>query len=319
MAAVFGLSELKSKLGDWRGGRKLDQIEDVDDADATVGNLRIIAGRAEPLDLSLLLENLVIPRLIADQGNRAAWAGAADATWRAPVAVELSGRRVISDNDVAVFSRLSVDKEAHVLLAFVEECLAAGSSVETIFVELLAPAARRLGDYWDDDSEDFVGVTMGLWRIQEVLRVLTIRIPPISRPGHGLRSALFSPMPGEQHSFGTLMVAECFQRAGWETDVLIEPTQSELTGKFATRHYDLIGLTVSNDCSTATLSSLVTTIKAVSSNPHVRVLLGGRVINEHPDLVASCGADATAADALSAVAVADQLVPVNAISFENLS
>ena len=311
MATVFGLSELKSRLGDWRGSKKIDQIQGVHDADAPVGNLRIVSSRAEQYDLSLLLENLVIPRLIADRRDRASWTENA--------VVEPTGRRIISVHDVENFSRLSVDEEAHVLLSFVDECLATGSSVETIFVDLLAPAARRLGEYWDADSEDFVGVTMGLWRIQEVLRVLTMRIPPVAGPGHGQRAALFSPMPGEQHSFGTLMIAECFQRAGWETDVLIEPTQSDLTGKFATRHYDLIGLTVSNDCSTSALSSLVSTIKAVSSNPHVRVLLGGRVINEHPELVTSCGADATAADALSAVAVADQLVPISAISFENLS
>jgi MerR family transcriptional regulator, light-induced transcriptional regulator len=204
------------------------------------------------------------------------------------------------------------------LLDFVDHCLDTGSSVETIYVDLLAPAARRLGEYWEDDSEDFVGVTMGLWRIQEILRELTLRIPPKSKPGHGLRSALFSSMPGEQHSFGTLMVAECFQRAGWDTDVLIEPSQSELNEKYASRHYDLIGLTVSCDCSTATLNSLVKTIKSVSKNPLIRIMLGGRVINEQPELVEKCGADATAIDALSAVAMGDNLVPVKSECLENL-
>jgi methanogenic corrinoid protein MtbC1 len=204
------------------------------------------------------------------------------------------------------------------LLDFVDHCLETGSSVETVYVELLAPAARRLGEYWEEDSEDFVGVTMGLWRIQEILRELTLRIPPKSRPGHGKRSALFSPMPGEQHSFGTLMVAECFQRAGWDIDILIEPTQSELTAKFAKRHYDLIGLTVSNDCSKGALGSTVKTIKAVSSNPHIKVMMGGRVINDHPGLVDECGADATAIDAVAAVTLGDELVPVNLECFENL-
>ena len=319
MAAVFGLTELKSRLGDWRESRKIDQIQDIDDADTVIHNIRIVADPAEQYDLSILLENLVIPRLIAGRGDSVV---ASSAFGPASIEAYVEGGshgRVITERDVEVFSHLSVEEEAHTLLAFVDECLATGSSVETIFVELLAPAARRLGEYWDADSEDFVGVTMGLWRIQEVLRVLTTRIPPVARPGNGQRSALFSPMPGEQHSFGTLMVAECFQRAGWETDVLIEPTQSELTGKFATRHYDLIGLTVSNDCSTGALHGLISTIKAVSSNPYVKVLLGGRVINEQPDLVTRSGADATAIDALSAVALADQMVPLSAVSFENLS
>jgi len=315
MATVFGLSGLKSKLDDWRGNRKNAEVPELADASAVTNNIRLVASRAEHSELSLLLENLVIPKLIADRNQGGAIADPVES----PSVAAYSTNQKIAATDVEAFTLMSLHEDAHVLLSFVDDCLASGNSVETVFVELLAPAARRLGEYWTADSEDFVGVTMGLWRIQEVLRELTLRIPPAARPGNGQRSALFSPMPGEQHSFGTLMVAECFQRAGWDTDVLIEPTRSELTGKFAKRHYDLIGLTVSNDCSTSALSSLVTTIKAVSSNPQIKVLLGGRVINEQPELVRECGADATAHDAVSAVEVANDMVPLNMPCFENLT
>jgi MerR family transcriptional regulator, light-induced transcriptional regulator len=315
MATVFGISGLKSKLDDWRWNRKNSKAEDLESAKSQETSFRLAHGSGEDFDLSLLLENLVIPKLIADRdirSDRVEFQRLFDAP-------QLPSRRAISDVDVENFARLSVSEDAHALLDFIEQQLANGSSVETLYVELLAPAARRLGEYWTEDSQDFVGVTMGLWRIQEILRELTTRIPPKSRPGQGQRSALFSAMPGDSHSFGTLMVAECFQRAGWDTDVLIEPTQSELVGKFAKHHYDLIGLTISCDCSRATLSSLVSAIKAVSSNPHIRIMVGGPVINEQPELVAECGADATAIDALSAVALADRLVPVKVECFDNLT
>lgn len=315
MATAFGISGLKSKLDDWRGVRKIQGPQDLASADSKAKIFDVIDTADENYDLSRLLENLVIPKLIA---NREELNNSLGLTL-VPLSDNIACKRAITDIDVEEFTRLSVSGEAHVLLDFVDNCLATGSSVETIYVELLAPAARRLGEYWEEDSEDFVGVTMGLWRIQEILRELTLRIPPKSRPGHGQRSALFSGMPGEQHSFGTLMVSECFQRAGWDTDVLIEPTQSELNGKLAKRHYDLVGLTVSRDCTTASLSSLVTTIKAVSNNPNIRVLIGGRVVNEQPDLVDECGADATAIDAPSAVALADRLVPLKIECFENLT
>lgn len=315
MATVFGISGLKSKLDDWRGGRKTIQPQSLAVAESGMNPFTIVEPADEDYDLSLLLENLVIPKLIADRDKRENWLHLPGLSQ----AGKATRQAAITPADVEEFTRLSVSGEAHALLDFVDHCLATGSSVETIYVELLAPAARKLGEYWEEDSEDFVGVTMGLWRIQEILRELTLRIPPKSRPGHGQRSALFSMMPGEQHSFGTLMVAECFQRAGWDTDVIIEPTQSELTGKFANRHYDLIGLTVSCDCSTAALGSMVKTIKAVSSNPHIRIMLGGRVINEQPVLVDECGADATAIDATSAVALADNLVPVKLECFEHLT
>ena len=224
----------------------------------------------------------------------------------------------ICDADVEIFANLSLTGEAHTLYEILDVYLAKGVPVESIYVQLLAPAARRLGTYWEDDTLDFVAVTMGLWRIQEVLRELTVRVPPKSRQTYGHRSALFAPMPGEQHSLGTLMVSECFQRAGWETEVLIEPTQSEFTSKFANCHFDLIGLTVSCDASTAALSNLVKTIKVVSCNPRIRIMLGGAAINNRPELVADSGADGTALDAVQAVVVADSLVPQKLERYDTL-
>lgn len=314
MATVFGISGLKSKLEDWRGYKKNILPQKLVVAEPVTTNLHVVGHSDSGYDLSILLENLVIPKLIADRNKGDNWLHMPGLS----KAEQEPRRRTITQSDVEEFTQLSICGEAHALLDFVDYCLETGSSVETVYVELLAPAARRLGEYWEEDSEDFVGVTMGLWRIQEILRELTLRIPPKSRPGHGKRSALFSPMPGEQHSFGTLMVAECFQRAGWDIDILIEPTQSELTAKFANRHYDLIGLTVSNDCSKGALRSTVKTIRAVSSNPQIKVMMGGRVINEHPSLVTECGADATAFDAVAAVALGDDLVPVNLECFDNL-
>ena len=314
MATVFGISGIKSRLDEWRGSRKNIATLNSAREDIETTALEAVRRSDEDYDLSFLLENLVIPKLIADRDKRDEWLDPA-ALFKQD---DILRRRAITPTDVEEFTQLSLSSDAHILLYFVDHLLGAGSSVETLYVELLAPAARRLGEYWDEDSADFVDVTMGLWRIQEILRELALRIPPQPRPGHGQRSALFSPMPSEQHSFGTLMIAECFQRAGWDTDALIEPTQSELIGKCAKMHYDLIGLTVSCDCSTASLVNLVKTIRAVSCNPKVRIVVGGRVINDRPDLVAKCGADATAVDATSAVVLADRLVPIKVRCFENL-
>ncbi len=331
MATVFRISELKSKLDGWRINRKSTHALDAlggdpsgqsgqDSAGADSDDLcsTLVDRYEEDYDLSLLLENLVIPRLIAGQVRHDIAPRAAAIAVRAPEVEQPAIMPMISEADVDAFAKLSIQGEAYALFDILDVYLVQGLPVETIYIQLLAPAARQLGTYWDDDELDFVAVTMGLWRIQEVLRELTVRVPPKSRQTYGHRSALFAPMPGEQHSLGTLMVAECFQRAGWETEVLIEPTQSEFTSQFANCHYDLIGLTVSCDSSTAALENLVKTIKIVSCNPKIRIMLGGAAINSRPEIVAQCGADGTAFDAVQAVVVADSLVPQKFECFETL-
>jgi MerR family transcriptional regulator, light-induced transcriptional regulator len=310
MATSFGISGLKSRLEGWRASWRVSGKSDRQVA----SHITLVETDHKDDALSALLENVVIPRLMSNHGGNGIMSRADTETHpRDPAAA------AIDSADVEKFARLSIEAKSTELMDFTERVLHRGASVEMIYVQLLAPAARLLGRYWEEDSTDFVDVTMGLWRIQEILRELTMQVPPKITAGHGRRSALFSPMPGEQHSFGTLMVSECFQRAGWDADTLIEPTQSELIARFAGRHYDLIGLTVSCDCSTRALRSLVSTIKAVSANPQIKIMLGGRVINERPSLVAESGADATAIDAGAAVETADRLVSAKVDFFDALN
>jgi methanogenic corrinoid protein MtbC1 len=210
--------------------------------------------------------------------------------------------------EVANFSTLPLVLEADELMDVVEGFMARGVSAETLYVDLLAPSARKLGQYWEEDACDFVDVTMGLWRLQEVMREIALRSPPCTRDNDIPNSALFSPMPGEQHSFGALMIEEVFARAGWQTEVLIEPQRRELLQQVAERSFDLVGLTVSCDCPSGTLAGLVTAIRSVSKLPSVRIFIGGRVVNANPGLAAEVGADGTAPDARSALALAEQKV-----------
>lgn len=215
----------------------------------------------------------------------------------------------ISELEVAAFAPLAVALEAHELLAEVEGYLAQGLSAERIFIELLAPAARHLGSEWTADRIDFLDVTMGLWRLQEVLREVAARAGPGTPPSADRRS-LFSPFPGDQHSFGAAMIDECFTRAGWSSDLLTEPTRALLLARVAATDYDLVGLTVSCDCHIGQLPSLIVAVRNVSRNPNVRLLLGGRVLIDDPDLAQRSGADGTAATALEALDLADRLLTV---------
>ena len=314
MASNYGLPELRSRFDDWRSAKKRAEPEPPDKAPCEFDICRVVEDPSNSINLSLILENLVIPKLNADRDklrNRIDEQALAET-------IGTQRKRPLTADDVESFTKLSVDAETSTLLDFVDNCLATGNSIEEIYLELLAPSARRLGEYWEEDARDFVDVTMALWRIQEVLRELTLRVPPPHQPDHGQRSALFSTMPGEQHSLGTLMVAECFQRAGWDADVLMEPTQSDLTGKFVNKNYDLVGLTISRDCLTDALTGLIKTIRSVSSNPGIRIMIGGRFVNEQASLVKQCGADGSAADALSAVEVANNMVPLKAHAREPL-
>jgi methanogenic corrinoid protein MtbC1 len=204
----------------------------------------------------------------------------------------------------------AIDQDAWSLLQHVEALLSLGHSVEGLLVDLLAPAARRLGEWWEQDLCDFVDVTMGLWRLQEVMHELAAGVPGAGGVTAGARAALFAVPPGETHVFGSVMVETCFRRAGWRTRSATESSLAEIERDLARGWFDLVGLTVSNADSVEELGDLIARLRLVSANPDLAVLVGGTVFSAKPDLADHVGADGTAADARQAVVLAERLCRV---------
>lgn len=249
--------------------------------------------------LSTLIENEIIPRLMIVHSGRA------------PDAPE-SGA---APDDIVTLARLALPVDADALLNHVDSFLARRVAVDTMMVDLVAPAARLLGTYWEEDECDFVDVTMGLWRLQEVVREIAARVPADRRLAAGGRRVLFAAIPGDQHTFGAIVIDEVFRRNGWMTDLLVDCGTPELLRRASGEWFDLVGLTVNCDCHIATLPSIIAALRNVSRNPAMCIMVGGRVFAADPDLAKEVGADGTARDARLALKVASDLVRVRERDF----
>ncbi len=256
---------------------------------------RMIGGEPTPACLVQMVEGEIIPRLLLAHRQHA--------NGNCRVAAEAA-----KSLDVPHFAAQALEQEAFALLALVESELARGADIESLFLDLVAPAARQLGLWWEQDACDFVDVTMGLWRLQEVVHEISARIPGVAEGIGGERRAFFAAPPGSQHGFGTLMVEEFFRRSGWSTWGGQFATRQDMEAQVGSRWFDIIGLTISTQSELEALPALIAALKAASRNRAVFVMVGGWVFNQAPALAAEVGADCTAADARAAVAAADRLV-----------
>lgn len=252
---------------------------------------------ASPDALARVIESDIIPRLLMTHREQGAL----------PI-VTAQPDAEIPPGFADQFAAATLTEEVGPLLARVEGLMARGVSVETIYLQLLAPAARRLGAWWDEDACDFVDVTMGLWRCQEIVHALSALIPGVAPVAGAERRALFAPAPGEQHGLGAIIVEEFFRRDGWQTWSAPALDEAELVALAAGRAFDVVGLTVSVERHVAPLERSIAALRRASRNPQVIVLVGGRVFTEQPELAARIGADGTAADGALAVRLADTLL-----------
>jgi len=219
-----------------------------------------------------------------------------------------AGKPGIAGGHVTELVRCLCGPDDEAVDRYLEAVLDAGVSCEAVYLDLLAPAARELGVMWEEDSCDFVQVTLALGRMQRALRSLShLFLAGATRETPAGRIFLTC-LPNEQHTLGLVMVAEFFVRAGWWVDLGHPLSESELLHSVGGDWYDVVGVSVACDTSLSRLKRELQAIRRGSRNPSVRVMVGGRAFDANPDLVRRVGADATAADAREAPEAAAALI-----------
>lgn len=240
------------------------------------------------------IENHIVPKLVLAHCCAADERPMAGTALDADEVAELTDRVLAGDDAGA--------------LSFVEAVLARGMPVERVYLDVLAPTARRLGEMWNHDTCDFTQVTLGLWRLHRVLREFSASFhSEVEHMQEGL-PVLLVPAPGEQHTFGIAMVAEFFRRAGWLVWDAPVPARADLAAMVRNEWFGVVGFSLSCESRLEALASCIQTVRRESCNRSVGVLVGGRVFVEHPDYVSRVGADAVAVDARQAPIQAQNLV-----------
>jgi MerR family transcriptional regulator, light-induced transcriptional regulator len=243
-------------------------------------------------DLASTIENIIVPRLLMNHETvRSDWSSL-----------------TIDDGKVQEFTRIAMREEPESAKHFVQQLLDNGVSFDRILLDLLAPAARLLGDKWVNDTCTFTDVTIGVSRMHRILR--DFRSVPDrlwSQAGVGHRALLLT-VPGEQHTLGLRVVEEFLLREGWQVDSKPNISEDDIKVLVSAEDYDFVGMSLSGETFIESMASAIRSVRASSKNRHVHVMVGGVIFYEQPFLVAKSGADAYAEDASGAVQQANRWV-----------
>lgn len=246
--------------------------------------------------LARTIESEIIPRLVLTHHHRGVQA-------TDPAAVQPAGA------DITDFVALLRSPTAGAAADHVRRLRADGLALDRIYLELFTPAARCMGAMWEADTCDFTEVTLGLWRLHQVVMDLSAEFMQGAPVPHHGRRALLAASPGSTHTFGVVVLGEFFRRAGWDTVVESQAKSTELQDQVHRLAFDVVGISVSTESELARLPALILGLRRASRNPGIRVLVGGPVFqNGRSDLAAQAGADACAADARQALQDAESLL-----------
>ncbi|MEM7214183.1 MAG: cobalamin B12-binding domain-containing protein [Pseudomonadota bacterium] len=213
------------------------------------------------------------------------------------------------DSLVVKFSDLLLEQRINEANLIIDKQFNDGFLPSHLVLGLLTDSARHLGEKWCADACSFGDVTLGLSALHQVLRSLDNDLFAELLPGGLGRSILLAPMPKDTHVFGVSVLEAFFRGAGWNAVAEFDPDPEFLQRAVAERHFDIVGLSVSQSEDVYKARSLITALRDHSCNPDLKVMIGGLPFLADPELYRVTGADASAIDAKEALETANAICP----------
>ncbi len=202
---------------------------------------------------------------------------------------------------IANFVQLIIEDDVDQLRALADRVILHTGGRDALLNDLLKPAAQYLGEMWERDACDFITVTLGVYRLNQILRETAgTGVDWLDAQGFESR-VLLVPAPGDQHSFGAAMVADAFREGGWCVRAAPGATRGQLLRLVADEWFDVVGLSVSSERFLKGLPSCIRAIRAASCNPNVFIMLGGGAIMKNAERTRFLSADSTAGDGAEAL------------------
>ncbi|UZK69067.1 cobalamin B12-binding domain-containing protein [Sphingomonas sp. S1-29] len=246
--------------------------------------------------LARIVSNEIVPRLLKLH---------AEVVPAAPPIKVVIEALVPTSADITGLAHIVLGSDLEAAAAYVLMMRERGLSMETLFVELLEPAARLLGEMWDRDDCDFIDVTLGVARLQKLLAIFneTHVLPGLDTH----RTVLMAMTPGDQHFFGITMVERFLTAAGWQVRTELEGTYEDIANVAKQNWFAVVGLTAGSERQLESMRTTIAQIRRESRNQAIGVMVGGPMFTANPELARDVGADDTAPNAPAAVLVAQKL------------
>jgi methanogenic corrinoid protein MtbC1 len=186
-----------------------------------------------------------------------------------------------------------------------------GCSWPEIYLRGISPTAQLLGTWWDTDRMDFASMSLAMVHLQTAMYELSPEFMAGSRPVQGAPRRLLLVNAASQHSLGSLMVAEFFRLAGWRVQVVHAPSAQELSLTLQSDWFDVLGLGLTMEKQLPQVQQALSGVRQASANPGIKIMLGGFLVQQRPDLVHVLGADFSAHAADEAVQSAERWLAMN--------
>lgn len=178
------------------------------------------------------------------------------------------------------------------LLAEVKRSRIGMAALADVYIPL---AARRIGEAWHNDQMSWIDVTIGVARMQGLLREIGTAWFADQSEEAGQGAVLLIVPEREQHTLGPMVATSQLRRYGVSVCLRIAPSFSELRTLLAARQFDGVFISVATKEKLEPVAKTVQFLRNASAGP-LPVVIGGAVTSKVEDPASCTGADFSSSD-----------------------
>lgn len=214
------------------------------------------------------------------------------------------------------YQELSVEARAYLDLLLASDRKAAiehinslsrgGMSIKKLYLDVFAPSQRELGRLWQLNKISVAQEHYGTAVTQLAMAGLYPLLFSGERKNRKMAGACVG---GELHELGIRMVADFFEMEGWDSRYYGANTPgADLAKQLSADPPQVLCLSATISVNVEGIRQTIAAIRATKSLEKLPIIVGGRPFAVAEGLWADVGADGTASDAGSAIALAEELV-----------
>ncbi len=190
----------------------------------------------------------------------------------------------------------------------IDDMLTSGVTREELIDDFIPAAARALGERWREDQAGFAEVTIGVARLQAILRELSdgrgmLSLKPRVRGPH---IGMIVPEE-ENHTLGALVTTNQLRRDGYSVRLILGQSAAEVAEEIVEYGVEVAFLSASVGTRLESVQSLVDAIRS-RTRTRVPIVVGGSILRDHPNVSSITGADLATTDPKEALTQCEQMI-----------
>ena len=191
-----------------------------------------------------------------------------------------------------------------------------GQSLEDIYIDGIAQAARLIGELWSSDELDFANGNIAYSHLHLAMLELSSEFLTEGRTDANGLNLLLMTEPGAHHRMGAFMLGEFFRRSGWRVTLATPQDIGDFKRLFLSDWFDAVVLSISTDRHLDPISKVLHELNQMTVNPNLKMFVGGPMAHVSPDRLNWAGTVLLQSEAVQTVEIVTQAMdtPVHARS-----